>query len=70
MKRGESMIRTNIFLTEVQQRRLKALSEKTGAPVAVIVRRAIDKFLSAEVKKKVKHRRPTIKFLDQEGKPL
>jgi len=64
------MIRTNIFLTEVQQRRLRALSEKTGAPVAHIVRKAIDKFLGAETKKKVKHRKPTIKLLDQEGKPL
>jgi predicted DNA-binding protein len=38
-------IRTNIFLTKVQQRKLRGLSKKTGAPVAVHVRRAIDGYL-------------------------
>jgi len=38
-------IRTNIFLTRIQQKKLKALSRKSGAPVAAIVRMAIDKYL-------------------------
>ena len=38
-------IRTNIFLTRVQQKKLKALSKKSRAPVAAIVRMAIDEYL-------------------------
>ncbi|HXX33045.1 MAG TPA: ribbon-helix-helix domain-containing protein [Thermodesulfobacteriota bacterium] len=38
-------IRTNIFLTRGQQKKLRAQSKKTGAPVAVHVRRAIDDYL-------------------------
>jgi predicted DNA-binding protein len=38
-------IRTNIFLTRVQQKKLKALSKKHRAPVAAIVRTAIDEYL-------------------------
>ncbi len=37
-------IRTNIFLTKGQQKKLRGLSKKTGAPVAVHVRRAIDEY--------------------------
>ncbi len=37
-------IRTNIFLSRVQQKKLRALSKKTGAPVAAHVRRAIDEY--------------------------
>lgn len=38
-------IRTNIFLTRTELKKLRALSRKTGAPVAVLVRRAIDEYL-------------------------
>ena len=44
-------IRTNIFLTRVQQKKLRSLSKNTGAPVAVHVRRAIDKYLGRLEKK-------------------
>ncbi len=50
-KGGEAMItkiRTNIFLTETELKKLRALSRKTGAPVAVLVRRAIDEYLSKQ----------------------
>jgi hypothetical protein len=47
-KGGEIMItkiRTNIFLTRTELRKLRALSKKTGAPVAELVRRAVDEYL-------------------------
>jgi predicted DNA-binding protein len=37
--------RTNIYLEEEQIKRLRALQKKTGAPVAELVRRAIDAYL-------------------------
>ena len=40
-----SMKRTSLFLKEEQLKKLEALSEKTGAPVAELIRRAIDKYL-------------------------
>jgi predicted DNA-binding protein len=43
-------IRTNIFLTKVQQKKLRTLSKKTGAPVAVHVRRAIDEYFERKGK--------------------
>jgi predicted DNA-binding protein len=39
------MKRTALFLKERQLEKLQALSEKTGAPVAELVRRAIDVYL-------------------------
>jgi len=53
-KGGRGMItkiRTNIFLTRVQQKKLRALSKKTGAPVAAHVRRAIDEYFGRFEKK-------------------
>jgi len=38
-------IRTNIFLTRTELKRLRELSKKTGAPVAELVRRAVDEYL-------------------------
>jgi len=38
-------IRTNIFLTKTELKKLRALSKKIGAPVAELVRRAIDEYL-------------------------
>ena len=46
-------IRTNIFLTKTELKRLRALSGKTGAPVAELVRRAIDEYVE-RFEKKVK----------------
>jgi lipopolysaccharide biosynthesis glycosyltransferase len=45
---GEAMItkiRTNIFLTRVQLKKLKALARKNRASVAALVRIAIDDYL-------------------------
>jgi predicted DNA-binding protein len=39
------MKRTALFLKEEQLKKLLALSDKTGAPVAELIRRAIDKYL-------------------------
>jgi predicted DNA-binding protein len=39
------MRRTALFLKEEQIKKLLMLSSKTGAPVAELVRRAIDKYL-------------------------
>jgi len=53
---GEDMItkiRTNIFLTRTELKKLRALSKRTGAPVAELVRRAIDEYLG-KYEKKVK----------------
>jgi len=38
--------RMNNYLTGEQKRKLETLSDKTGAPVAELVRRAIDAYLS------------------------
>jgi len=40
-------IRMNIYLNREQKRKLDKLSDKTGAPVAELVRRAIDAYLAA-----------------------
>ena len=44
------MKRTALFLEEDQRKKLLALSEKTGAPVAELIRRAIDKYLQERAK--------------------
>jgi predicted DNA-binding protein len=44
------MKRTALFLKEEQIKKLLALSDKTGAPVAELVRRAIDKYLKQRAK--------------------
>jgi predicted DNA-binding protein len=45
-----TMQRTALFLKEDQLKKLQALSEKTGAPVAELIRRAIDKYLHERAK--------------------
>lgn len=40
------MKRTNIHLSDGQLKALRELSDKTGAPVAELVRRAIDAYLA------------------------
>jgi predicted DNA-binding protein len=44
------MRRTAIFLKEEQFKKLSKLSDKTGAPVAELIRRAIDKYLQERAK--------------------
>jgi predicted DNA-binding protein len=44
--------RTTIFLRPSALDRLKALSRKTGAPVAELIRRGIELFLDKEAPKK------------------
>jgi predicted DNA-binding protein len=44
-------IRTNIFLTKTELEKLRALSGKTGAPVAFLVRAAVDEYLNRFDKK-------------------
>ena len=44
------MKRTALFLKEQQLTKLQKLSEKTGAPVAELVRRAIDAYLISRKK--------------------
>ena len=44
------MKRTALFLEEEQLKRLQKLSEKTGAPVAELIRRAIDRYLLERAK--------------------
>jgi predicted DNA-binding protein len=44
------MRRTALFLKEPQLAKLQKLSEKTGAPVAELVRRAIDAYLLSRKK--------------------
>jgi hypothetical protein len=45
-----TMKRTALFLKEQQLEKLQKLSEKTGAPVAELVRRAIDAYLHSRKK--------------------
>jgi predicted DNA-binding protein len=44
------MKRTALFLKEEQIKKLQKLSEKTGAPVAELIRRAIDRYLQERSK--------------------
>ncbi len=48
------MTRKNVHLTDTQYERLRALSEKEGLPIAEIIRRAIDNYLSAIKRKESK----------------
>ena len=44
------MKRTALFLKEEQLEKLQKLSDKTGAPIAELVRRAIDSYLAIRKK--------------------
>ena len=46
------MTRTNIYLTEIQMKKFKAISKKAGYPVAEIIRRAMDEWLEKYEEKK------------------
>jgi predicted DNA-binding protein len=45
-----SMKRTALFLKEDQLKKLLILSDRTGAPVAELIRRAVDKYLQERAK--------------------
>lgn len=45
-----AMKRTALFLQEEQIKKLQKLSDKTGAPVAELIRRAIDRYLQERAK--------------------
>jgi predicted DNA-binding protein len=45
---GSMKRRTNIYLTAEQHKKLAALSKQTLAPVAALIRRAIDEFLKRQ----------------------
>jgi predicted DNA-binding protein len=45
-----AMKRTALFLKEQQIKKLQNLSDKIGAPVAELIRRAIDKYLRERAK--------------------
>ena len=45
-----TMKRTALFLKEDQVKKLQRLSDRTGAPVAELIRRAIDKYLLERAK--------------------
>ena len=45
-----TMKRTNIYLSDAQLKQLRESSAKTGAPVAELVRRAIDAYLRKQAK--------------------
>ena len=50
----DTMARTALFLRTDQQERLQVLSDVTGAPIAELIRRAIDGYLEqrkAEIRK-------------------
>lgn len=44
------MKRTNIWLKENHWKKLKALSEKSGAPVSALIRKAIEEYLKKKRK--------------------
>jgi hypothetical protein len=48
-----SKIRMNIYVTGAQKKALEQLSARTGAPVAELIRRAVDNYLT-ERKKELK----------------
>lgn len=45
-----TMKRTALFLKEDQVKKLQKLSDKTGAPLAELIRRAIDEYLKNRAK--------------------
>lgn len=37
--------RLNVYLTQEHMERLRAINKKTGAPIAEVIRRALDEYL-------------------------
>ncbi len=50
MKQKLNKLRTNMYLTRQQMEKLQKLSERTLAPVAALVRQAIDEYLQRRSK--------------------
>jgi len=48
--KADAMTRTALFLKDEQVKKLQKLSENTGAPVAELIRRAIDAYLKQRAK--------------------
>jgi Arc/MetJ-type ribon-helix-helix transcriptional regulator len=48
------MKRTNIYLTEIQSRKFKALSKRRGYSMAELIRRALDEWLEKHEEKEKK----------------
>ena len=46
-KAAKGMVRTALFLRPEQTEQLQALSDLTGAPIAELIRRAIDLYLES-----------------------
>jgi hypothetical protein len=44
-----SATRTQIYLTEVQRRRIDQVTAAEGIPMAEVIRRALDQYLTGEV---------------------
>jgi predicted DNA-binding protein len=47
-------IRTNIYLTEIQSKKFKTLSKKTGYSMAELIRRVLDEWLEKYEEKRKK----------------
>ena len=43
-------LRMNVYLNDEQKKALEKLSDRTGAPVAELIRRAIDAYLASRKK--------------------
>jgi predicted DNA-binding protein len=43
-------LRMNVYLNDEQKKALEKLSDRTGAPVAALIRRAIDAYLASRKK--------------------
>lgn len=61
------MKRTSLYLEEGQLKKLEAVSKKTGAPVAELIRRAIDAYLKAYPRKLARAERTGWKVLKTMG---
>jgi predicted DNA-binding protein len=50
MRQADTMVRVALFVRKEQQQKLQKLSERTGAPLAELIRRAIDAYLKERAK--------------------
>ncbi|MBI2727863.1 MAG: ribbon-helix-helix domain-containing protein [Polaromonas sp.] len=48
MKTDQTLARTQIYLTHVQQKRLENASRRTGGSKSELIRRAVDQFLDSQ----------------------
>jgi len=45
MEKSQPMQRINLYMPQEQIKRLESVSEKTGAPIAELIRRAVEAYL-------------------------